>query len=73
MRAILIVSACALVMSTTAFAQVNQGQGGAPSPQSGGVMTNPRTNMEQGGQSGERTRNDVTRRNYGDRPGKRKS
>jgi hypothetical protein len=56
MRTTLIVSACALAMSTAAFAQVNQGQGGAPSPQSGGVMTNPRTNMEQGGGTGERTR-----------------
>jgi hypothetical protein len=56
MRKFMIVSACALAISTTAFAQVNQGQGGAPSPQSGGTRSNPRTNMEQGGNAGERTR-----------------
>ncbi len=55
MRKMMIAAAAVGLLATPVMAQVNQGQGGAPSAKSGGTIDNPRTNMDKGANSGSGT------------------
>ncbi len=52
MKNVIIAAIAVGLLASPAIAQVNQGQGGAPSAQSGGTIDNPRTNMDKGANSG---------------------
>ncbi len=54
MKGVIIAAAAFGILAAPALAQVNQGQGGAPSAKSGGTMDNPRTRVDQGANSGTR-------------------
>lgn len=51
MKKIILAAATIGLFATPAVAQVNQGQGGAPSAQSGGTVENPRTRIDKGANS----------------------
>lgn len=51
MKKMLIAAAAVALSASGALAQVNEGQGGAPSATSGGTIQNPRTNMDRGANS----------------------
>lgn len=68
MKKLLLAGACALTVSTGAVAQVNEGQGGPPSPRSGGTMSNPRTYTDQAPNRTDRMRNVAPGRTTGSAP-----
>lgn len=55
-------------LATPALAQVNQGQGGAPSAKSGGTIDNPRTRADKGANSGNNMGNNAPKATTGAAP-----